>query len=381
MSMTTLEAKKWMPWTSACKLAKDARKFNDYRKMLDEVGKEHRRRHRQHTRPHARAGRFGRHPPGQTLLRAKAADALHLRSPHVGRSGPAAKCHAMGNQGTATNPLREMASMRKAVLSARSRKSTADNRPVWPQGDDVKIEEKEAPPTCIGRSGSGGPKCGPTARRIIRSSGAGSWTLAPALWATWRATPSTCPFMGLTLKDPLSVQARDRRPQGLHVSAWSVITFEFPALGRSAAPCAQVLRRRQEARRRVVQGYAISAARLVVREKGTLYAPGDDSETRLRSHKERTKDPSKIKSRILGGDDRPKVDWVKSPGHFEDGSARSKVARPPASNFADYAGPLTEVILLGNLAVWAAPQKGRDGQEIEWDAKALNAKRPKSPRS
>ena len=33
----------------------------------------------------------------------------------------------------------------------------------------------------------------------------------------------------------------------------------------------------------------------------------------------------------------------------------------------DYAGPLTETILLGNLAVWA------DGKKIEWDAKNLVA--------
>ena len=39
------------------------------------------------------------------------------------------------------------------------------------------------------------------------------------------------------------------------------------------------------------------------------------------------------------------------------------------SNFPDYAGPLTEVVLLGNLAVWAA-DKG-EGKKIEWDAKNL----------
>ena len=37
------------------------------------------------------------------------------------------------------------------------------------------------------------------------------------------------------------------------------------------------------------------------------------------------------------------------------------------SNFPDYAGPLTETILLGNLAVWA------EGKKIEWDAKELKA--------
>jgi hypothetical protein len=39
---------------------------------------------------------------------------------------------------------------------------------------------------------------------------------------------------------------------------------------------------------------------------------------------------------------------------------------PTRSNFPDYAGPLTETILLGNLAVWA-------GKTIEWDSKNLRA--------
>ena len=42
------------------------------------------------------------------------------------------------------------------------------------------------------------------------------------------------------------------------------------------------------------------------------------------------------------------------------------------SNFADYAGPLTETILLGNLAVWMAATG--DGEKIEWDPKELKVK-------
>ena len=47
------------------------------------------------------------------------------------------------------------------------------------------------------------------------------------------------------------------------------------------------------------------------------------------------------------------------------------------SNFVDRAGPLTETILLGNLAVWAAAKGGADGEmgdwgeKVEWDAKNL----------
>ncbi len=42
------------------------------------------------------------------------------------------------------------------------------------------------------------------------------------------------------------------------------------------------------------------------------------------------------------------------------------------SNFTDYAGPLTETILLGNLAVYAAASG--HGEKVEWDARNLKVK-------
>ena len=59
---------------------------------------------------------------------------------------------------------------------------------------------------------------------------------------------------------------------------------------------------------------------------------------------------------------------------------RAKRAGDPKickSNFIDRAGPLTETILLGNLAVWAAANGGANGEmgewgeKVEWDAKNL----------
>ena len=41
------------------------------------------------------------------------------------------------------------------------------------------------------------------------------------------------------------------------------------------------------------------------------------------------------------------------------------------SNFPNHAGPLTETILLGNLAIWAAAEPGKGGETIEWDAENL----------
>ncbi len=55
------------------------------------------------------------------------------------------------------------------------------------------------------------------------------------------------------------------------------------------------------------------------------------------------------------------------------------MARRPGRNFADYAGKLTEVILLGNLAVWAAGESKEGVAEvssprIEWDQANLKVK-------
>jgi hypothetical protein len=67
---------------------------------------------------------------------------------------------------------------------------------------------------------------------------------------------------------------------------------------------------------------------------------------------------------ILGADE-IEVDFPKSPGHEKEWfNAMHDPGTPAMSNFPNYAGPLTETILLGNLAVW---KRGR----VDWDPKNL----------
>ena len=65
-----------------------AKKYNDFRKMLDEA-EGHRRRRRQHARPHARRGQRDGHAAGQARLLPEAADARRLRGPGDARDGRA----------------------------------------------------------------------------------------------------------------------------------------------------------------------------------------------------------------------------------------------------------------------------------------------------
>jgi hypothetical protein len=60
----------------------------------------------------------------------------------------------------------------------------------------------------------------------------------------------------------------------------------------------------------------------------------------------------------------------RSPGHYEEFIAACKTGSPTASNFG-FAGPLTEAVLLGMVAVRFG------GQRLEWDP--VNLKVPNEP--
>jgi hypothetical protein len=95
---------------------------------------------------------------------------------------------------------------------------------------------------------------------------------------------------------------------------------------------------------------------LVVGDKGKLFSPGDYCD----------------RYDLLGKINEPEVEFPQSPGHFQEWIRAIKGGAPAMSNFADYGGPLTETILLGNLAVWVAAS-GK-GDKVEWDAKTQTVK-------
>ena len=55
----------------------------------------------------------------------------------------------------------------------------------------------------------------------------------------------------------------------------------------------------------------------------------------------------------------------RSPGHHKEWVIACKGGPAAMSNFTDYAGPLTEMLLLGNVAM-------RAGRKIDWDSASLS---------
>jgi hypothetical protein len=88
----------------------------------------------------------------------------------------------------------------------------------------------------------------------------------------------------------------------------------------------------------------------LIGDKASLYSPGDYAD----------------KFYLPEGMEKPKLDLQRPPNHFVEFARAIKEGKQPTSNFPDYSGPLTEVVLLGNLAVWS-------GKKVEWDAKNLTA--------
>ncbi len=98
------------------------------------------------------------------------------------------------------------------------------------------------------------------------------------------------------------------------------------------------------------------------RRKGSLYAPGDYAENKIS---------------LSPGLEEIEADFAESPGHWKEWVRAIRGGEEAMSNFPHYAVPLTETVLLGNLAIWAATDPDTPGKKIEWDAKNLTS--PNSP--
>jgi predicted dehydrogenase len=172
------------------------------------------------------------------------------------------------------------------------------------------------------------------------------------------------PYMGLGLKDPTSIQATCTGHNGDSYPQKSKIKFEFPAAeGRGPVtvfwydggnlPPESLLNGEK------FKGGDNPTGSIITGDKGYLYSWGDYG--------------GDFAVNIGGNKEKPKVEYEKSPGHFTEFHESIIGKRKRAtSNFENYAGKLTETILLGNLAVWAAATG--EGKAIEWDAATLTAK-------
>lgn len=273
----------------------------------------------------------------------------------------------MGNQGTANSGLREAAAILKGgSLGKISEVHVFTNRPVWPQGIERPTEEE--PPPWIHWD----EWLGPAAERGFSElyhpfKWRGWWDFGTGALGDMACHTFNMPYMGVELKDPTSIQAWTTGHDGYGYPQKSKIKFEFPANSWRGAVDVWWYDGGNLPDESLLKGYGFKGDKnprgaIVVCEGGTLYSWNDYGQDFV----------------ILDSDGKevtkPKVEYEASPGHFEEWHQSIIGERKRAtSNFEDYAGRLTETILLGNLAVWAAREADAPGKKIEWDAANLTA--------
>jgi predicted dehydrogenase len=336
----------------AAKLYPDAKKYNDFRKMFDEMAKsidavtvstpDH-----THAVASAMAMRLGKHCFTQKPLTHSLYEARRLGD--IAREMKVAT--QMGNQGTAGGGLRKAAALIKAgVLGTVKEVHVWTNRPIWPQGGPRPAEAK-APEHVHWDLWLGPAAERPYGNGYHPFSWRGFWEFGTGALGDMACHTMNMPFMALDLRDPTAVEAESSGHNKESYPKWSIIKYTFPTRGQRPGltmtwydggkrPAAELLNGENPA----------TSGSLIIGDKGKLYSPGDGGGG----------------YKLLGDVAELKVETVSSPGHFTEFAKAVKGGPPAVSNFPDYAGPLTETVLLGNLAVWA-------GKKIEWDAKNQKA--------
>lgn len=349
---------------------KSARKFNDYREMLDVMGDkidavtvstpDH-----SHAPASILAMKKGKHVYTQKPLAWSVYEARRMREV----AAEMKVSTQMGNQGTADRGFRTAVEViRSGAIGPVKEVHVWTNRPIWPQGEGR--PQKSDP---IPKNVHWDLFLGPAPERPFVSG-----VYHPFKWRGWidfgtgalgdmACHTANMAVMSLELFDPTSVEVKTTSGivENETYPKYSVIEYNFPERktilinqGVSLPPCKMIWYDGQQyPPNDLLQGEKrVGSGLLLVGEKGTLYSPDDYGSRHFLLPKEKFtgyKPPEPTLPRTKGfgdGDMR----------HLQEWATACRGGAPSMSNF-NYAARLTETMILGNLAL-------RAGSKIEWDA-------------
>ncbi len=353
-----------------------ARKYHDFREMLDKEEKnidavivatpDH-----THGVASLKAMRMGKHCYCEKPLTHNVYEAKLMQA--------AAKKYnvqtQMGNQGTADSGLRQGAEIVQSGAIGKVREVHIwTNRPVWPQATRAILDHKGVQAALRGKGEAAkAPSTmawdlwlGPAQYRAYDPIYApfkwrGWWDFGTGALGDMACHTMNLPYMALKLGSPKAVEAIEVPELNEETyPPYSRVRYDFPARGEmppvsviwydgGALPPEELFE----------DGKRANSGSLMVGDKGKLYSPGDYGTRWILQ-------PSKQ----FEGYQPPEA-WIpRSPGHHAEWIRACKGGPPAMSNFIDYAVPLTEMVLLGNVAM-------RSRHLIEYDPE--NMKIPNHP--
>ncbi|MCX5759318.1 MAG: Gfo/Idh/MocA family oxidoreductase [Candidatus Hydrogenedentes bacterium] len=233
------------------------------------------------------------------------------------------------------------------------------NRPTWPQGMDRPAEAMPVPATLDWDLWLGPAPSRPYNRAYAPHVWRGWWDFGTGALGDMGCHIMDSAYWALKLGAPTRVSAETSSVNGETAPQWSIIRYEFPKRGKMppvtltwhdggkmpARPA------ELEEGRRMGDD---DGGSLFIGTKGKIMVGTYGNGNRL------------IPESAMQAYKQPKKDIERPAGHHQNWIDSIKSGKPAASNF-DYASGLTELVLLGNLAI-------RAQQPIEWDVENMKVK-------
>ncbi len=334
-----------------------AKRYRDYREMLDkETGidavivatPDH-----VHAVAAMAAMQRGKHVYCEKPLTRTIAEARALAT-EAESSGVATQMGNQGHAGEGTRQIREW--IEAGLIGAVSEIHYWTNRPIWPQAINRPTETYHVPQDLDWDLFLGPAPFRPYHPGYHPFNWRGWWDYGTGALGDIACHAMDAGFWTFNLRDPARITAESTPLFEETAPAASRIEYDFPAT--DSRPELKVVWRDgglnppRPALLRDHESLPSPSGQLFVGDDGLLSAGIYGEEPRLY--------PEKLHAEVVANP--PAVKYPRSKGVYQEWIAACKGEGVPGSNFADHSAPLTEMVLLGNLAV-------RTREVIEWDVK------------
>lgn len=342
-----------------------AKQFKDYRKMFDTMSREF---------DGVIVATPDHHHAPATMLALRAGKHVYCEKPlthaawearEVARAARAAKVATqMGNQGQASEETRRLqefvldyaiGAIREVhIWTDRPSRGLFDE--YWPQGVGRPIDQPATPDTLDWDLWLGPAPQRPYHPAYLPVKWRGWWDFGTGALGDIGCHYFDPVFRALKLGAPLSVEASSTRVNAETYPLGSMVTYQFPA--RGAMPALSLtwydggLRppRPEQISDNDVMG---DNGHLLIGEKGIIL----NNQRKWRLYPEK----------LAADYGEPPKKLTRSPGHYIEWIEACKGGKPAGSNF-DWAGPLTETVLLGNVALRTQLREKLTKVRLLWDS-------------